>query len=231
MSDFAVLPAEQRDRAGKGAARATRREGLVPGVIYGDKKDPVLFKMDPRVLVRAFHEVGFMSTQFLVSVDGEEHRVLPRDVQFHPVNDKPMHIDFLRVTDRTRVRVFVPVEFINEEQSEGLGRGGVLNVVRHEVELMCTVAAIPENLVIDLAGMDIGDSAKISDVDLPDGVKPTIADRDFTIATVAAPTIITAEEEEGEDEDEEGLEGEEGEGEEGEAAEGGDDDAGGGDDD
>lgn len=219
MSDFAVLPAEQRDRAGKGAARATRREGLVPGVIYGDKKDPVLFKMDPRILVRAFHEAGFMSTQFMVSIDGEEHRVLPRDVQFHPVNDQPIHIDFLRVTDRTRVRVFVPVEFINEEQSEGLTRGGVLNVVRHEVELMCTVAAIPESLVIDLAGMDIGDSAKISDVDLPDGVKPTIADRDFTIATVAAPTVITAEEEEEGDEDEEGLEGEEGEGEEGEGEE------------
>jgi large subunit ribosomal protein L25 len=227
MSDFAVLPAEQRDRAGKGAARATRREGLVPGVIYGDKKDPVLFKMDPRVLVKAFHEAGFMSTQFMVSIDGEEHRVLPRDVQFHPVNDQPMHIDFLRVTDRTRVRVFVPVEFINEDKSEGLTRGGVLNVVRHEVELMCTVAAIPESLVIDLAGMDIGDSAKISDVDLPGGVKPTISDRDFTIATVAAPTVITAEEEEEGEEDEEGVEGGEGEGEEGDAAEDGGGDSGG----
>jgi large subunit ribosomal protein L25 len=228
MSDFAVLPAEQRDRAGKGAARATRREGLVPGVIYGAKLEPVLFKMDPRVLVKAFGEASFMSTQFMVSIDGDDHRVLPRDVQFHPVNDKPMHVDFLRVTDSTRVRVFVPVDFINEEESEGLVRGGVLNVVRHEIELLCTVAAIPDSLVVSLAGMDIGDSAKISDVDLPGGVKPTITDRDFTLATIAAPTVITAEEEAEGMEDEEGLEGEEGEGEEGEdAAEDGDDDAGG----
>ncbi len=222
MSDFAVLPAEQRDRAGKGAARATRREGNVPGVIYGAKKEPVLFKMDPRVLVKAFGEAGFMSTQFMVTIDGDEHRVLPRDVQFHPVNDQPIHVDFLRVTDSTKVRVFIPVDFINEEESEGLTRGGVLNVVRHEVELLCTVAAIPEHLVIDLAGLDIGDSAKISDVDLPAGVKPAIADRDFTIATIAAPSAVVSEDDEEGDEDEEGLEGEEGEGEDGEAAEGGD---------
>lgn len=222
MSDFAVLPAEQRDRAGKGAARATRREGNVPGVIYGAKKEPVLFKMDPRVLVKAFGEAGFMSTQFMVTIDGDEHRVLPRDVQFHPVNDQPIHVDFLRVTDSTKVRVFIPVDFINEEESEGLTRGGVLNVVRHEVELLCTVAAIPEHLVIDLAGLDIGDSAKISDVDLPAGVKPAIADRDFTIATIAAPSAVVSEDDEEGDEDDEGLEGEEGEGEDGEAAEGGD---------
>lgn len=222
MSDFAVLPAEQRDRAGKGAARATRREGNVPGVIYGAKKEPVLFKMDPRVLVKAFGEAGFMSTQFMVTIDGDEHRVLPRDVQFHPVNDQPIHVDFLRVTDSTKVRVFIPVDFINEEESEGLTRGGVLNVVRHEVELLCTVAAIPEHLVIDLAGLDIGDSAKISDVDLPAGVKPAIADRDFTIATIAAPSAVVSEDDEEGDEDDEGLEGEEGEGEDGEATEGGD---------
>lgn len=225
MSDFAVLPAEQRDRAGKGAARATRREGHVPGVIYGAKKEPVLFKMDPRVLVKAFGEAAFMSTQFLVTIDGDEHRVLPRDVQFHPVKDQPIHVDFLRVTDSTKVRVFIPVDFINEEESEGLIRGGVLNVVRHEVELLCTVAAIPEHLVIDLAGLDIGDSAKISDVDLPAGVKPAIADRDFTIATIAAPSAVVTEDDEEGEEDEEGLEGEEGEGEDGEAAEG-DDNAG-----
>ncbi len=226
MSDFAVLPAEQRDRAGKGAARATRREGFVPGVIYGAKKEPVLFKMDPRVLTRAFTEAAFMSTQFMVSIGGDEHRVLPRDVQFHPVNDKPIHVDFLRVTDSTRVRVFVPVDFINEEESEGLIRGGVLNVVRHDVELLCTVAAIPDSLVVNLAGMDINDSAKISDVDLPEGVKPTISDRDFTIATIAAPSVVLTEAEEEDEADEEGLEGEEGEGEEGEGEEDGGEEAG-----
>ena len=226
MSDFAVLPAEQRDRAGKGAARATRREGFVPGVIYGAKKEPVLFKMDPRVLTRAFAETAFMSTQFTVSIGADEHRVLPRDVQFHPVSDKPIHVDFLRVSDSTRVRVFVPVDFINEDESEGLTRGGVLNVVRHEVELMCTVAAIPDSLVVNLAGMDINDSAKISDVDLPEGVKPTISDRDFTIATIAAPSVVLTEAEEEDEEDEEGLEGEEGEGEEGEGEEDGGEDAG-----
>lgn len=226
MSEFTVLPAEQRVGSGKGAARAVRNEGLVPGVIYGDKKEAVLFKMDPRVLAKAFEEAGFMSTQFMISVDGQEHRVLPRDVQFHPVRDEPIHVDFLRVTDRTRVRVFVPVDFINEKASPGLEHGGVLNIVRHEVELMCTVAAIPEALTIDLTGLDIGDSARYSDTDAPDGVKPVISERDFTIVTIAPPTQIPADDEEEDDEDEdeegEGAEGEEAEGEDGE--DGGDDD-------
>lgn len=193
MSQIIPLEAQPRDRAGKGAARATRRAGLVPGVIYGDHKDPTLIALDPKVLQGELRRSGFFTRQYAIKVDGEDHRVLPRDVQFHPVNDRPLHVDFLRVSDRTRVHVEVPVHFINMDKSPGIKRGGVLNIVRHEIEVICAAGDIPEGFTIDLDGLDIGDSVHISMVALPPGVRPAIADRDFTIAGVAAPTVVREE--------------------------------------
>ena len=220
MSEANVLEAEARDRVGKGAARATRRAGRVPCVIYGAKKDPTSISIDPLVLRKSLDAGTFFSTVYEVKVNGGVERVLARDVQLHPVTDVPQHVDFLRVTAATKVTVEVPCRFLNDEESEGLKRGGVLNVVRYAIEVLCSVDNIPQEVDVDLAGTDIGDSVHFSQVTLPDGVEPTISDRDFTIATIAAPTIVE-EEDEGE-EDEEGLELGEGEGEgaaEGEAEE------------
>lgn len=204
MSDYAVLEAAARDRAGKGASRAVRREGLVPGVIYGGGEDAILLKMDPRVLNAQMRNTGFFATQFQVDVAGDKHRVLPKDVQFHPVTDNPIHIDFLRVTDRTRVTVDIHVRFENEEAAPGLEEdGGVLNVVRGAVEVITSAGNIPDEIVVDLTGLTIGDAVRLSDISLPDGVKPTITDRDFMIASIAPPTQIVEEEEDDEEEGDE----------------------------
>ncbi len=213
MSDTNILEAEPRERVGKGAARAARRAGQVPCVIYGAKKDPRSITIDPLVLRKSLTAGTFFSTVYEVNINGsgDSERVLPRDVQLHPVTDVPQHVDFLRVTSATKVTVEVPCRFLNEEESEGLKRGGVLNVVRYSIEVLCAVDAIPQEVDVDLAGTDIGDSVHFSHVKLPDGVEPTISDRDFTIATIAAPTVVE-EETEGE-EGEEGLELEGGEGE------------------
>ncbi len=202
MSDYAVLEAAARDRAGKGAARAIRREGGVPGVIYGGGQDAVMLTMDPRILHARMRKTGFFATQFHVEVAGKKHRVLPKEVQFHPVTDDPIHVDFLRVTDRTRVTVEIPVRFVNEEAAPGLEEGGVLSVVRHTVEVATAAGNIPEEIVVDLTGMVIGDSVRIGNITLPEGVRPTIADRDFMIASIAVPMQIVEDEEEEEDEDE-----------------------------
>jgi large subunit ribosomal protein L25 len=193
MSDIVELPAQSRERAGKGPARATRRTGHVPGVIYGAKKDPNLIAVEERLLTKLLHQGGFFSTLFDVKVNGKAERVLARDVQFDPVSDKPVHIDFLRVSAATSVHVEVSVHFINEDKCPGIKGGGVLNVVRHEVELTCRADAIPQHIEVDLAGLDIGDGVHISMVKLPEGVHPTITDRDFTIATIAAPTVVREE--------------------------------------
>ncbi len=211
MSDVQSLVAERRERAGKGAARAARRAGRIPGVIYGNKKEPVLLNLDPKVLSKELNKAGFFATLFDVEIDGKKERALPRDVQFDPVTDRPIHIDLLRVSAATSVTVAVPVSFINEDQSPGLIKGGVLNVVRYEVELNCRADAIPQELELDLSSLDLGDSAHFSMISLPDGVEPTITDRDFTVATIAAPSAIKSEAAEAQ-------EGEEGEG-EGEGAE------------
>ena len=204
MSEIHKLAAEPRERAGKGAARATRRAGRVPGVIYGAKKDPVPLTLDPRDLRREIAGGGFFATLFDVQVNGGTERVLPRDLQLHPVTDQPLHVDFLRVSAATRINVNVPVVFHNEEESPGLKRGGVLNVVRREIELVCPADSIPAEITLDLAESDIGDSLHISQTTLPEGVVPTITDRDFTIATIAAPTVAVEEEEVEEGEGEEG---------------------------
>ncbi|MDX1484112.1 MAG: 50S ribosomal protein L25/general stress protein Ctc [Alphaproteobacteria bacterium] len=226
MADVITLPARARDRVGKGAARATRREGLIPAVIYGGKESPLAIALEPKVLHRELNQTGFFTTLTDIDIDGTAHRVLARDVQFHPVTDQPLHVDFLRVSESTRITVAVPVVFLNEEECPGLRRGGVLNVVRHDVEVDCRADAIPHSLTADLEELDIGDSIHISDIALPDGVEPTISDRDFTVATIAAPTVVRDEaleadaEAEAEAEAEEGEEGVEGEGVEGEGAEG-----------
>ena len=201
MSEANILEAEARDRVGKGAARATRRAGRVPSVIYGAKKDPKVISIDPLVLRKHLEAGTFFSTVFEVKINDDVERVLPRDVQLHPVTDIPQHVDLLRVTAATKVTVEVPCRFLNEDESEGLRRGGVLNVVRYAIEVLCSVDNIPQEVEVDLAGLDIGDSIHFSHVNLPDGVEPTISDRDFTIATIAAPTIV--------EEETEGEEGEE----------------------
>ena len=209
MAEVSVIAAERRERAGKGPARAARRAGRGPGVIYGAKKDPAMVTLDPRELDRELNTGGFMATIYDVQIEQNKERVLPRDVQFHPVTDRPIHVDFLRVSATTSVTVQVPVNFLNEEESPGLKRGGLLNVVRHEIEMICQADAIPSAVEVDLTGLDIGDSIHISMIPLPDGVVPTITDRDFTVATIAAPTVAQEEEEAEEGEElEEGVEGE-----------------------
>ena len=209
MDDIHTLTAEPKEGAGKGAARAARRAGRIPGVIYGAKKAPVMVTLDPQEVHREIRGGGFFTTLFDVKVSGGNERVLARDLQLHPVSEKPLHIDFLRVSTSTVVVVEVPCNFINDEESPGIKRGGVLNVVRHTLELSCRADAIPNEIEIDLTGLDIGDSVHISQIDLPEGVTPTITDRDFTVASVAAPSVVkeeAAEEAEGEEELEEGFE-------------------------
>ncbi len=219
MSDVASLEAEAREQAGKGAARALRRSGRVPAVIYGDKKDPLPISIDGRLLKAELSQAGFYLRLYDIKVGGKSEQVLPRDVQRHPVTSVPLHVDFLRISAGATIAVNVGVVFVNEEECPGLKRGGVLNVVRYEIELVCPAAAIPDSIIIDLTGLDIGDGVHISSVKLPPDVEPVISDRDFTIATIAAPTIQEEEVEE-EEEEGEGLEGEEGvEGEEGEGSE------------
>ena len=228
MTEIHRLAGETRTRVGKGAAREDRRNGRVPAIVYGAGKDPSSVTLPENEVKRELNTGAFYSTLYDLEIDGDKTRVLPRDVQFHPVTDRPEHIDFLRVSARTKVHVNVPVHFINEEESPGLERGGVLNVVRHEVEFYCRADAIPSFIEVDLAGLEIGDGCHISMVKLPDGVEPTITDRDFTIATIAAPTVLKAEDEEEAEGEEEELEGEEAEGEEteGEDAEGSEDSGG-----
>lgn len=194
------LKAEARDRVGKGAAREIRRTGKVPAVIYGDNKPPLAITLPYKEVHLRIHAGGFLTTIATIDVDGEKHRVLPKDFQLDPVRDFTMHVDFLRVGKNTIVTVEIPVHFLNEEKSPGIKRGGVLNIVRHAVECTCPANDIPEAFEIDLTGLEIGDSIHISAVTLPKGVTPTITDRDFTIATIAAPAVLTAAEDEGIDE-------------------------------
>jgi len=196
MSEQLTLPAETRDRAGKGASRALRREGRVPAVIYGEKKEPLSIHVEQKLLNKMLSTGHFMNSIVMVDVAGKPTRTLPKAVDFHPVSSAPIHVDFLRIGEHSKVSVNIPVRFDNEEASPGLKRGGVLNVVQHEIELVCDAAEIPEELHIDLTGLDIGDSIHISQVTLPKGAKAAIDDRDFTVATIVAPSAMKAEEEE-----------------------------------
>ncbi|MEO0620294.1 MAG: 50S ribosomal protein L25/general stress protein Ctc [Pseudomonadota bacterium] len=201
MADVLDLNAAARDRVGKGAARAIRRDGRVPGVIYGDKKPPQSVTLDSLEVWKQHQTGNFLATVYNVLVDGQRNQVIPKDVQLHPVTDQIIHVDFLRVAADAEVTVEVSVSFINEDESPGLTRGGVLNVVRFAVEVNCPALAIPDEFVVDLKGRDIGDSINISDVKLPEKVTPVIDDRDFTIATIAAPTVEAEPSEDGETEE------------------------------
>jgi len=193
MSEQLTLSADARDRAGKGASRALRNQGRVPAVIYGEKQDPLVIHVEEKALVKILKTGHFMNSVVMIDVEGRQTRTLPKDVQFHPVSDRPVHVDFLRIAEHATVTVAVPIRFIGEENSRGLKRGGVLNSVRHELELVCDASEIPENVEIDLAGLDIGDSIHISHVTLPKGTESAITDRDFTIATIVAPSGLISE--------------------------------------
>jgi large subunit ribosomal protein L25 len=189
------LKAEARERVGKGSSRELRRNGLIPAVIYGDKQAPISIALSTNEVTKRIHAGGFMTTVASIVLNGEKISVLPKDYQLDPVRDFTMHVDFLRVSADSQVTVEVPVHFINEEKS-GIKIGGVLNIVRHEVEMECPANDIPEFITVDLEGFKIGDSIHISAVKLPQGAKPTITDRDFTIATIVAPAAGVSEEEE-----------------------------------
>ena len=213
MVEAVTVLAEVRERTGKGAARAQRRAGRIPAVIYGEKHDPITISVDQRELAMLFHSPRFFTQIFELNLNGEKHQVLARDLQLHPVTDGPLHVDFMRFNQETRIVLLIPVTFINDELSPGLKRGGVLNIVRREVELLCSPLNIPGELVFDLEGLDIGASIHIGATELPEDVATT-TDRDFTVATIAAPTLMPSDEEEAESEEgeegEEGMDGEEG---------------------
>jgi large subunit ribosomal protein L25 len=187
MSDITQIDATMRSRVGKGSARAARRAGRVPAVIYGEKMPPLSIELEERVIRKVIHEPGIFGRLLEINVEGQKTTVLTRDIQMHPVTDEPLHLDMLRIGKNATVAVAVPVEFINHESSPGLKIGGVLNIVRHEVELNCPAGDIPEKITVDLDGIKIGDSIHISAIALPDGVTPTITDRDFTVATLQSP--------------------------------------------
>ena len=200
MSDQLTLPAEPRTGGSKGAARQLRRTGRVPAVIYGNKEAPTPIHVEEKLLVKQLSGGHFMNTIVMVDIGGQAVRTLPKDVAFHPVTDRPIHADFLRLAEGATVQVNVPVSFVNEEASPGLERGGVLNVVRHDLELECDASRIPESIEIDLTGLEIGDSIHISQVTLPEGSTSVIDDRDFTIAGLVAPSALKSEADAEEDE-------------------------------
>ena len=194
MSEVVQIEAKNRDLVGTGISRDLRGKKMIPCIIYGDKKDPVPIQIDEKKLRVQINDAGFFSKQCEIKVDESVYKVLPKDIQLHPVNEKILHVDFLRVGQNTTVTLFVPVKFINENSCEGVKQGGVLNIVRHEVEIKTLVSKIPEFLEANLDGLEIGDSIHISSIKLEEGVSPTITDRDFTIATVAPPTVMKVEE-------------------------------------
>ena len=181
------IKAEARSQVGKGSARAARRAGLVPAVIYGNKETAVSVTLDANQWRQLMHKPGIFSQLININVNNETHFVLPRDIQQHPVSEEAMHVDFLRVTKNATVAVGITVEFLNEDKCTGLKLGGVLNIVRSQVELNCPAISIPEKLTVDLEGLNVGHTIHISSIELPEGCTPTITDRDFTVATIAAP--------------------------------------------
>jgi large subunit ribosomal protein L25 len=194
MSDTLTLSAQTRDRAGKGASRAMRREGRVPAVIYGNKQEPLAISLEDKALFKAMANGHFMNTVVMIDGVGQTIRTLPKDVQFHPVTDRPLHVDFLRIGEHTTVHVNVPVVFADEELSPGIKRGGVLNIVTHELELVCDAAEIPEQITVSLDGLDVGATIHINDVKLPAGATVAHAETDFTVATIVAPSALKSSE-------------------------------------
>ncbi|WP_422056892.1 50S ribosomal protein L25/general stress protein Ctc [Sphingomonas sp.] len=194
MSDTLTLSAETRDRVGKGASRALRREGRVPAVIYGNNQEPTSIHLDERALYKALHTGHFMNSVVMIEgLGGKAIRTLPKDVSLDVVTERPVHVDFLRISEHATVTVSVPVVFADEDASPGLTKGGVLNIVRHELEVVCDAAEIPSEITVSVKGLDLGESLHISAVTLPKGVTSAIEDRDFTIATIAAPAALVSE--------------------------------------
>ena len=191
MAETTILNGNLRINTGKGFARASRRAGRIPAIIYGDKQDTISIDIGEREYKKIMTQSGIFSRLLDLNIDGKSNIVLTRDIQFHPVSENPLHVDFLRIGKGSTITVSIPVSFINEELSPGLKTGGVLNTVRFELELECPADSIPEKIEINLEGLIVGDSIKISSVNLPDGVSSTITDRDFTIATIAAPTVMS----------------------------------------
>ena len=200
MSDEIQLTAQARDRVGKGAARELRRNNMVPAVIYGDKKPPLGIALPSKEITLKIHAGGFMTSILSIDVDNTNHRVLPKDYQLHPVTDRVLHVDLLRVSARTMVQVEIPVHFINDETSVGLKAGGNLNIVRHTIEVECRADQIPDGFEVDLAEIDIDDVVHVSAITMPENVKPVIDDRDFTICTIQPPKTSEEEEVDGEEE-------------------------------
>ena len=197
MSNNIVFNVTVRERAGKGGSREARRNGLVPGVLYGGGQDPVAINLQKNEVIKAINTGQFLSSTATLVHDGKKQLVIPQSIQMHPVTDQPQHVDLFRVKQDQIITVEVAVQFVNEDDSIGLKKGAALNIVRHAVELNVRADAIPSTLEADLAGLDIGDNIKISDIKLPDGAEPTITDRDFTIASIVGRGIAaeTTEEE------------------------------------
>ena len=210
MSQDSQIIANKRENIGTGSSRNLRLEKKIPGIIYGEKKDPIPVTLDEKTLKIKIKDPTFFSKQCEIKFNNEVIKVLPKDLQLHPVKESILHIDFLRIGENTTVTLFVPVKFINENNCPGMKQGGVLNVVRREVELITLVSKIPESLEANLDGLEIGDSIHISSITLEEGVVPTISDRDFTIATIAPPTVMKIEEEKSVDQAEDGAEATEG---------------------
>lgn len=196
MTQVVTLAAEVRAGKGKGTAHAIRRQNKIPAVIYGDKQPPMLISMDLNMITRHAQKTSFFTHLFDLDIAGKKYRVLPRDTQFDPVSDRPIHVDFLRVSASTKVRVAVPVLFVNTDKAPGIKRGGTLNVVHHEIEVSCSPDKIPEKFEINLEGLQIGDAVHLSAINMPEGVKPTTSEKDFTIASIAVPSGVRAEAEE-----------------------------------
>ena len=205
------LEVVNRKKIGKSNSKNLRNDGKVPAIIYGDKKESNYIFLEYLDIMKEMSKTGFFSTVFNLNINKKKIKVLPREVQTDPLNNKPIHIDFLRVTPESKINISVPIIFINEDESPGLKSGGVLNTVRRDIDLICKIKNIPEKLEANLKDLEVGSVVHMSDIILPEGVLPVIADRDFTIATIAAPTIMTVEEEKPETEGEEGAEGAEGE--------------------
>ncbi|MBV9842079.1 MAG: 50S ribosomal protein L25/general stress protein Ctc [Sphingomonadaceae bacterium] len=194
MSDVLTLSAEARERAGKGASRYLRREGRVPAVIYGEKKEPLAISVNERELVKMLGTGHFMNTVVMIEGAGEATRTLPKDVQFHPVTDRPLHVDFLRIDEHASVHVNVPIVFADEEESPGIKRGGVLSIIHHELELVVDAANIPSEITVSLKGLEVGASLHLSQITLPAGAKAVSHEEDETLATIVAPSALKSQE-------------------------------------
>ena len=190
MAETTKVVAKKRDRAGKGGARSSRRDGLIPAVIYGDKQPPLMIAVEPKSIERVMHREGFFNHRLQIEVDGKGFEVLPRDVQVDPVTDKPLHLDFLRIGPDSIITVQVPVHFRNEAAAPGIKRGGVLNVVLHEITVRTKPATIPEYFEVDLTGLEIGHSIHLSALKVPEGVRVVTRDKNPTVASIAAPTVV-----------------------------------------